>query len=378
MRDPAVFCERARVRTRCRWSGNNGPCRLIARCGSPPGRARRHRGRGSGGRSVVAGTVGLDDDHPDEPAGAGDHPTAGGRDPTHHGPGHWAADHPASGGGDPLFLGHVQDLWRAVVDGQPQEAGPFFFPLRAYVQVKAISDPVHDYQSRLIADFDQDIQTLHASLGAAAGSATFTGVTVPDAAEWIVPGVEYNKGSYWRVYGARVAYTVAGRAGSFEITSMISWRGEWYVVAPGPDSLTGLARPQAGLSPVRRDRRRAHRRRTPRVVARDRVENGHPLRVRTRMGETDDRTAPPRRHSSHPPRWENRRHRAGIALRAVIDTSDDAIFTTRRRRADHHLERHRPSACSAAAAGVIERPIDALFPEHLERDGGSHGPSHGR
>ncbi len=137
------------------------------------------------------------------------------------------------GGGDPLFLGHVQDLWQAVVDGQPQEAGPFFFPLRAYVQVKAISDPVHDYQSRLIADFDQDIQNLHASLGAAAGSATFTGVTVPDAAEWIRPGVEYNKGSYWRVYGARVAYTVAGRAGSFEITSMISWRGEWYVVHLG-------------------------------------------------------------------------------------------------------------------------------------------------
>jgi hypothetical protein len=137
------------------------------------------------------------------------------------------------GAGDPLFLGHVRDLWQAVVDGQPHEAGPFFFPLSAYIQVKGISDPVHDYQSRLVADFNQDVETLHASLGPAAASATFTGVSVPDAAEWIGPGVEDNKGSYWRVYGTRVAYTFAGRAGSFEITSMISWRGEWYVVHLG-------------------------------------------------------------------------------------------------------------------------------------------------
>jgi hypothetical protein len=127
----------------------------------------------------------------------------------------------------------VDELWRAVVDDQPAEALPFFFPLNAYVQVKGISDPVHDYQTRLIPNFDQDVQTLHASLGVAAGSATFTGVTVPNAAEWIVPGVEYNKGSYWRVYGTRVSYTVAGRPESFEVSSLISWRGEWYVVHLG-------------------------------------------------------------------------------------------------------------------------------------------------
>jgi hypothetical protein len=131
----------------------------------------------------------------------------------------------------------VQDLWRAVVDGNPAEATPFFFPLGAYVQVKGISDPVHDYQTRLIVNFDQDVLTLHASLGgsggASAGSATFAGVTVPNAAQWILPGVEYNKGSYWRVYGTRISYTIGGRTGSFQITSMISWRGEWYLVHLG-------------------------------------------------------------------------------------------------------------------------------------------------
>jgi hypothetical protein len=105
--------------------------------------------------------------------------------------------------------------------------------MSAYIQVKGISDPVHDYQTRLIANFDQDVEALHAALGGSAGSATLTGVTVPDAAQWIVPGVEYNKGSYWRVYGTNVSYTAGGQSRSFPITSMISWRGEWYVVHLG-------------------------------------------------------------------------------------------------------------------------------------------------
>jgi hypothetical protein len=127
----------------------------------------------------------------------------------------------------------VQDLWRAVVDGKPAEAQPFFFPLGAYIQVKGISDPVHDYQTRLIPNFDQDVAALHAALGSAAPSARFTAVAVPNAAQWILPGVEYNKGSYWRVYGTSVTYTEGGETRSFPITSMISWRGEWYVVHLG-------------------------------------------------------------------------------------------------------------------------------------------------
>jgi hypothetical protein len=136
-------------------------------------------------------------------------------------------------GDDARFQQRVDALWRAVVDDQPQEAKASFFPLSAYIQVKAISDPVDDYQGRLIADFDQDIRTLHAALGPDAGAATFSGVTVPAAAEWIVPGTEHNKASYWRVYGTRVAYAIAGTVRSFPITSLISWRGEWYVVHLG-------------------------------------------------------------------------------------------------------------------------------------------------
>jgi hypothetical protein len=129
-------------------------------------------------------------------------------------------------------------LWKAVVDGEPAEAHASFFPLSAYVQVKAISDPVHDYDTRLIPNYDEDILSLHATLRAqlavAGGAPVYVSVVVPSGAQWIRPGVEYNKGSYWRVYGTLVNYTAGGQPHTFEIHSMISWRGEWYVVHLGP------------------------------------------------------------------------------------------------------------------------------------------------
>lgn len=136
-------------------------------------------------------------------------------------------------GTDPAFLARMDLFWRAVTTGDPTVARPSFFPLAAYRQVKAIDDPDGDWTNRLIALFDDDIRVLHKRVGA---GATLLGVDVPDeAAQWIEPGVEYNKGSYWRVFGTRVRYrTAAGRVGSFGISSLISWRGPWYIVHLGP------------------------------------------------------------------------------------------------------------------------------------------------
>jgi len=132
------------------------------------------------------------------------------------------------------FDANVHALWQAIVRDDPSLARPFFFPLSAYLQVKDISNPAGDYQSRLIANYEQDIHTLHAQLGDAASRAQLTGMSVPnDQAQWITPGTEYNKGSYWRVYGSTLNYTVDGQSRSFPLTSLISWRGQWYVVHLG-------------------------------------------------------------------------------------------------------------------------------------------------
>ncbi|MGI0130903.1 MAG: hypothetical protein ACREEC_12275 [Thermoplasmata archaeon] len=113
----------------------------------------------------------------------------------------------------------------------PPLAMPFFFPLSAYLQVKAISDPSEDWQNRLVADYAGDIHSDHAALGPDAAQAQFSGIEVAESdAEWILPGVEYNKGSYYRVYGTTLDYTLDGEQGKLNVASMISWRGEWYVV----------------------------------------------------------------------------------------------------------------------------------------------------
>ncbi|HEY3609287.1 MAG TPA: hypothetical protein VGL06_17440 [Pseudonocardiaceae bacterium] len=138
---------------------------------------------------------------------------------------------------DPMFQTGAQDLWQAIVTDNPATALPFFFPETAYLQVKAISNASADYQNRLIDWYRLDIEAVHALLGADASSATFVRVTVPTSrAVWIVPGVEYNKGSYYRVYGTRLYYAVGGRTKSIGIFSLISWRGEWYVVHLGPST----------------------------------------------------------------------------------------------------------------------------------------------
>jgi hypothetical protein len=138
-------------------------------------------------------------------------------------------DEPVASGA--MFNTGVNDLWEAVVNDDPRSAMPFFFPRSAYLQVKAISDPADDWQQRLVAAYSRDIHSLHRSLGPSAAQAQLVGIDLPHSqAEWITPGVEYNKIGYWRVYGTRIRYTINGRAQSFAVASLISWRGEWYVV----------------------------------------------------------------------------------------------------------------------------------------------------
>ena len=137
-------------------------------------------------------------------------------------------ERPAASG--PSFDDRAQALWSAVVADDPSLALPSFFPLAAYEQVKAIKDPAGDWQRRLVGSFDSDIHELHRRLGADAGTAAFEGLSVPDAMVWVKPGAEYNRLPYWRVYGSELRYTVGGAAHAFPVASLISWRGQWFVV----------------------------------------------------------------------------------------------------------------------------------------------------
>ena len=102
------------------------------------------------------------------------------------------------------FDARMKVLADAIINNSPDSAISTFFPVTAYKQTKKN-----------------------------AKSAVFTGVKVPDTAAWIKPGVEYNVGPYWRVFKTQMNFTVDGKNVQIPIESMISWRGQWYVVHLG-------------------------------------------------------------------------------------------------------------------------------------------------
>jgi hypothetical protein len=126
-------------------------------------------------------------------------------------------------------------LWQGVVQGSVTPALPAFFPRTAYVQLKTgIANPSGDWQNRLVADYALDIAAAHALLGAVPQQATLVSVSVPSQyGHWIPAGVCANGIGYFEVANSRVVYQLDGQTRSFGIASLISWRGEWYVVHLG-------------------------------------------------------------------------------------------------------------------------------------------------
>ena len=131
-----------------------------------------------------------------------------------------------------VFRQHIEAVAAAILSGDAEPALAAFFPLVAYQQVKDVAKPERDYKFRLLANFKRDVLEYHHALGAEAAQAKFSGVTVSERdAKWMEPGSEGNKLGYFRVLRSHLHFTLpAGRSRDFELTSLISWRGEWYVV----------------------------------------------------------------------------------------------------------------------------------------------------
>ncbi|HEX3774218.1 MAG TPA: hypothetical protein VHV51_07110, partial [Polyangiaceae bacterium] len=130
------------------------------------------------------------------------------------------------------FRARIDAIANAIIQGNAELALTSFFPLVAYEQVKDVAKPERDYKFRLVANFKRDVLEYHHALGAEAAAAKFDGITVSEQdAKWMEPGSEGNRLGYFRVLRSHLHFTLpAGRSRDFELTSLISWRGEWYVV----------------------------------------------------------------------------------------------------------------------------------------------------
>ncbi|MCC6669051.1 MAG: hypothetical protein IT375_35250 [Polyangiaceae bacterium] len=132
----------------------------------------------------------------------------------------------------PWFDAGVRALFRAIQNDDPKLAEAFFFPLAAYEQVKDVKDPKRDWERRLIANFRRDIHDYHRRLGPKPTEARFSGIDLPkERTKWMKPRSEGNKLGYFRVTHSRLRYQKAdGAPATLDVTSLISWRGEWYLV----------------------------------------------------------------------------------------------------------------------------------------------------
>jgi hypothetical protein len=130
------------------------------------------------------------------------------------------------------FKKRVAVLFQAIVDDRTDTADAAFFPVIAYEQVKAIEKPARDHKYRLLAAFHRTIHEYHRKVASVPGPVQFISFepgTQP--ARWMKPGDEGNKLGYYRVLRTFLKYADAnGKQYRLGITSMISWRGEWYVV----------------------------------------------------------------------------------------------------------------------------------------------------
>ena len=132
----------------------------------------------------------------------------------------------------PAFQKRVQLLWSAIVAGDPPIADASFFPVVAYEQVKDIKSPASDWKSRLLKNFARDIREYHKKLGAEPEALRFLGIEVDEPrVKWMDRGKEGNKLGYYRVTRSKLRYAdPAGKEHTLELSSLISWRGEWFVV----------------------------------------------------------------------------------------------------------------------------------------------------
>ncbi len=129
------------------------------------------------------------------------------------------------------FKRNAKVLFDAICADAPDTALPFFFPAKAYDQVKDIPEPNSDWKGRLVRAFKRDIHKLHRQLGKKCDDARYVGWKVPEkSVRWVKPNEELNKLGYYRVLHSQLRIESGGKEESLDVTSLISWRGEWYVV----------------------------------------------------------------------------------------------------------------------------------------------------
>ena len=116
-------------------------------------------------------------------------------------------------------------LLDAIVHNDPVRAADFFFPLEAFVKVKAMGAAV-TYWQRLMDRYAVDIHGLHSAVPA---DAAFDHLEIVRRGGFVLPGEEGNHLPYHAARHNRLHFTSAAGAGSIEVRVLITWGDRWYI-----------------------------------------------------------------------------------------------------------------------------------------------------
>lgn len=131
----------------------------------------------------------------------------------------------------PAWQKRARLLFEAIQKDDPEIAARVFFPKEAYVQVKDIPKPEADWKSRLMRAFKRDIHEYHKAMKKPE-AAEYVGYKADmKHAKWMPERGEGNKVGYYRITHTKLQYKNAdGKNRELDVTSLISWRGEWFLV----------------------------------------------------------------------------------------------------------------------------------------------------
>ena len=127
----------------------------------------------------------------------------------------------------PELQERAKSLLEAVIHDEPQLGDSFWFPKEPFIPLKDVKGP-DKYWEQLHRTYANDVHALHKKRKSWAG-VVFEKFEIGSKPKWVKPGEEANKIGYHRSFRGKLSYTVDGQTDSFEVRTVITWQGRWFI-----------------------------------------------------------------------------------------------------------------------------------------------------
>jgi hypothetical protein len=127
----------------------------------------------------------------------------------------------------PELQDRAKSLLDAVIHDEPQLGDSFWFPKEPFIPLKDVKGP-DKYWEQLHRSYGSDVHAIHKKRKSWTG-VVFERFEIGSKPKWVKPGEEANKIGYHRSFRGKLHYTVDGQSESFEVRTIITWQGRWYI-----------------------------------------------------------------------------------------------------------------------------------------------------